>query len=545
MKSWNRVLGWASLGAWLLCSGCLDPNPPCKATVDCPAGLICVEQRCFAPSDGGADAGVDAGTGGAGGMGGGGGAGGMDAGADAGLDGGRDAGPTMDAGDVDGGADGGDEDGGVLLGESCEHPQQLTGPGTVSATTIGYHDDITFIETVRCQNGSPQDIGNVPDRVFALTIPAATKLDVLVVATPDAGDDGGTLDAIVNILTGVPVFCGDTLGHGECLVAGGDDPDSATYTNGSAGPEDVFIVVDGYGPAVIGPGSYSGAFTLTTTFTSVVPGDICEAATPFDAGTPLTGQATAGFNNNYINTGVGGLCRFGTGADRVYVTDVPAGSTLSVTATPSSTLDVMLSLAQDLVACAATRCVGGVDVGGSGQPDTIRWTNTTGVAKQVGVIVDAYDMSNGSFSLAATLSTPAQGDTCVNPFPVTASGSLTGRSTLNMNADYNRNNIMGCRGSTGQDVVYAVALAPSQQLTVTLTTMADGVINILPGPASNCSVMPAVACLASADANSTNGAPEVATYTNGSTAQTVLVLLSKYSDPATPMDYSVQFTLTP
>ncbi len=471
----------------------------------------------------------------------------MDAGVDAGADAGVDAGP-LDGGDEDGGElDSGLGDGGVLLGDTCDNPQPLTGPGTVTATTLGYTDDITFIETVRCQNGSPQDIGNVPDRVFALTVPAQTRLDVRVTPTPDAGDDGGTLDAIVNILTGVPTFCGDRLGHAECLVAGGDDPDEATYTNGAAGPEDVFIVVDGYGPAVIGPGSYAGAFTLTTTLTPVVPGDVCELAQPFDAGVALMAQGLGtGFTNNYINTGVNGFCRFGTGVDRAYVTEVPNGSTLSVTATPSSALDVMLSLSQDLVACAATRCVASVDQGGTGQPDTVRWTNTSGSPKQVGVVVDAYGTTSGTFSLQATLSTPAPGDTCASPFPVTMSGTLSAQSTMNFSHDYNRTNVMGCRGSTGQDVVYSVALLPSQRLEVRLTTAADGIINVLPGPASNCTAMPAVACLASADAFGTgSSAPEVVTYTNGSAAQTVLVIVSKYSDPMTPMTYDVQFTLTP
>ncbi len=64
----------------------------------------------------------------------------------------------------------------------------------------------------------------------------------------------------------------------------------------------------------------------------------------------------------------------------------------------------------------------------------------------------------------------------------------------------------------------------------------DPVINIVEGPATNCTLSPT--CIASADSTG-GGAPEVATYTNTTTAPKQLFVIVANGDDAPDLTFSL------
>lgn len=411
-----------------------------------------------------------------------------------------------------------------LPGEACSVAEPLpTDGGTVDGTTVGYGNTYQG-SGVGCFSQS-----SGPDRVYSVDIPANTMATFLV--DPDAG-----YDVAIALVAGPAATC-DAVPR-ACLfgvnTAGAGNPEQRHWGNYTAGPQTVYLVVDGSGAAM------AGGFSAGVTFSPPLPGETCHNVPPtLTVSTMLTNQTTLGYQNDYSG---GQYCLADNGPDRVYRVTVPSGQRLTAVAQPSANVDVGLEfLLAPASNCddAPRTCLDANDMAFQGQPDALAWNNSTGAALDVFVVVDSYypNQFHGPFDLSVALAPAPIGDICATATILAGPGTVSG-STAGAFDDYHP--ATTCTGDTvfGFDRVYAISVPAGKTLTATATpaTMTEDVgIYLLPGPATACGT---ATCLAGKD-QGFGGAAETLAWTNSSaSAQSVFIVVDSYfQDP-------VNFTLT-
>ncbi len=233
-------------------------------------------------------------------------------------------------------------------------------------------------------------------------------------------------------------------------------------------------------------------------FTPPPPNDICNTAIVVTSG--MTTGSTRGAANDYGN---GMNCDGTDGLDIVYAIDVPAGQTVTVTvASGDGTFDPSINLvAGPAASCGGSprACLDGDDSGSASTTNAATWTNTTAASVRVFAVVDNFDDmdTGGAFNMEVTVAAPAMNDTCASALAITP-GTVRGSTTGTMN-DYGMG--MGCVGTAGADVVYALTVPAGQRAVVTATTGGGGFdpsINLVAGPAATCGGTPRT-CLAGDD----------------------------------------------
>ena len=272
--------------------------------------------------------------------------------------------------------------------------------------------------------------------------------------------------------------------------------------------------------------------------------------TPITASTTLTAQSTVGYLDNDTNAGAG--CGYFNmpGLDRAYLVTLPAGQRLTATATPVTGYDVGV----DFVLAPASSCdvdprvcLAGTDNNNAGIAETASYSNSSGSAQSIYVIVDSFSSgASGTFDLNLVIDTPPSvGDVCSAPTPITMSGTLAGQSTAGFSNNYapDSNNAT-CTGddNTGLDRVYSVTLTAGQVLTVTATPTATGDLGVylIAGPAANCTTNPT--CLNGMDVGF-DGVAETATYTNATGALLTVFIVVDSFYPNTPFSYSLNVSI--
>ena len=236
---------------------------------------------------------------------------------------------------------------------------------------------------------------------YAVDVPAGE----LMTARLSADFDGSTLVVVTDC----------SAASSSCLVAGSSE---VSFANHSAVTQLVFVAVDGAlgertslsNPGVLVPAD-QGAYTLTTTSRSlaaVASTEVCETASTLTPGTTVQGTtvghpATAnGFGGGAC--GFGATPRTGQGRDAYYRVTVPSGRTLRAAVGGAvGQGDVVVGIVSD---CTATRssCLADADTGSGLVGETAVFTNATGAAREVFVVVDAISPNNGfTFNLTATL----------------------------------------------------------------------------------------------------------------------------------------------
>jgi hypothetical protein len=143
--------------------------------------------------------------------------------------------------------------GGFSGGESCASPVILPGQGTYNDSTLGYANDHDFLDLAPCVGSTTA--GGGPDKVYRVTVPSNSMLTVTV--TPQVG-----FDATLNLINGAS-NCGGPPGSSliPACLAGGDDPETASWTNNLGISTQVLIMVDGW------TATQSGSYTLTYSIT--------------------------------------------------------------------------------------------------------------------------------------------------------------------------------------------------------------------------------------------------------------------------------------
>jgi hypothetical protein len=139
-------------------------------------------------------------------------------------------------------------------------------------------------------------------------------------------------------------------------------------------------------------------------------GETCQSPTVVSSSGTITGQTTVGYINNIgTSNTAAALCGgySNTGPDRVYEVTVNNGQTLTATVTPTSSWDPGIYIVQGPATnCAAsgTTCLGGSDANGGGTADVATYTNSSGSAVTVFVVVDRYTSGTGGpFDLTISL----------------------------------------------------------------------------------------------------------------------------------------------
>jgi hypothetical protein len=148
--------------------------------------------------------------------------------------------------------------------------------------------------------------------------------------------------------------------------------------------------------------SGTGAYLLTTTLAacpSAPPNDLCAHAIPVHCNSLVQGTTENATNN--ITENVSNPCVIGSsaaGPDVFYSICVPNGVQLQTVTTPLSIWDPAIWFVTNCND--ATTCVAGTDVGFSGDPETLDWTNDTGAEVCLYIVLDSWTASQvGAFTI--------------------------------------------------------------------------------------------------------------------------------------------------
>ena len=366
-----------------------------------------------------------------------------------------------------------------VSGDTCTTAQVIEVAGTAGQSVALY--DQTFAtfapDYVALQEGCLD--ARTPDRVYAVEVPSGQRLEATL------GSKSGLTFALVNgpaaACEAVPLDC---IGAATLDEEG---PMTAYATNASASARTVFIVVRPLGTGEV-------YFDMTVALRPALPGESCDAPITVDTATALefAYQATAGY---VADVQPSHSCGWGLafGADRVYRVTVPAHQRMSfsVVSIGSEFLPRIRVLPDG--ACGGSPVCLSAAKGIGGAADA-RWSNRTDAAVDVLVVVGGFAVSSGSgnFSIALGFDEPPDGDTCADAEAL-APGDYPEQSTV----DYTPDMVIGahqqavCYGRD-RDRVYAISVPPMHRVAATATTKATGfTLEIVPGPAGNCSLDPA------------------------------------------------------
>lgn len=198
-----------------------------------------------------------------------------------------------------------------------------------------------------------------------------------------------------------------------------------------------------------------------------LPGDLCESATPIDAGI-LNSLSLSGFVNDYAGPGFTSACaNRSTGPDRVFSLAVPPMTAAVLETRPTALLNVNISLVLNNPAlCTLRECVNSHTLDYfEGVPDRAYHLNATALTQTLFIVVDSTAPSPmGTFTLAVhfyPLST--DGDDCSTAPPLPLSGTLEDQTLFLFGDTWNS---APCGFLSYADRAYSVSVPARSRLTV-------------------------------------------------------------------------------
>lgn len=272
-------------------------------------------------------------------------------------------------------------------GDTCATAAALTLGQTISGSTVGLTGNY----------GTGTGCGGTTsiDGVYSVLIPAGKVLTA--VATPLT-----PYNLSLALVAGPASNCDASP---RVCLAGVDATSSTsgaetlTYFNAGTTEQAAFLMVDSSSTT-----AGSGAFTLSTVVADPPAGESCGNAVPIVSTGTITGETTVGFTNNLAPAST--CTGFSTnGPDKVYSISVGPGQTLTATVTPTAGGDPSLYLIDSPASncTAAPTCLVGSDDGGSSEPDTITYANTSGAAKTVFLVIDGFFATGYAYTLTTAL----------------------------------------------------------------------------------------------------------------------------------------------
>lgn len=378
-----------------------------------------------------------------------------------------------------------------------------------------------------------------PDRVYALTIPP-NKL-ATITATPSAG-----LNTSVSLIDGA-ANCATAMLRCVATSTGAlaTDPDVVTWTNRTAAPQSLLVLVDSSAPG-------TGTFELSAVLTDPPAGDSCANPTALSSGAAVA-SSTIGFTNDYTAGATTSCATFDTtGNDRVFSFNVPTGQRAKVTlssATDGGYVPSVSLVTGTAAACeAAPRvCVASANSSTLGATRSASFVNGSGQALGAFAIVDGQSGAGSNFNIALSTAAPIVDDVCATATTMLATTPLTNQTLRPAGVTFERDYTC-VSSSRGVDRVYVAQAQPNQRLTVTVTptpAVMDGgfdpVLSLIAGPAAACDSATR-RCLAARDVGG-RLAPETASFTNASsTAQPLFVVVGSFNETDTDTVFSLQAT---
>jgi hypothetical protein len=274
--------------------------------------------------------------------------------------------------------------------------------------------------------------------------------------------------------------------------------------------------------------------------------DTCDAPEPLGAG--MTRGTLRGARNDYSFRSSGGSaltgCVGANGSDVVYEVEVPAGERVAIVASPTSSLDIVMNLVDPAGASCSSvsSCVGSIDARGSGTAESLSYTNTTGSARTLTLIVEGYFSDDtGDFELDVEIGPPPPGDDCSTATVIGATG-LEAQVIHSYSNDYS-SSAGGCRYGSGADRVYRVSVPNGERLVVSAAPSENWDATLSLSLASAECGGSSAACVAGVD-NGARGSSETVNWTNttGST-QLVNVIVDGFSATTSTDSFRLDVTV--
>lgn len=273
-----------------------------------------------------------------------------------------------------------------LDGDLCTNA--LTLETNTSGSTVGFTNDHQNVSCIRWSLAGP-------DVAYSLSVPPMSRFQI----TADPSDDFDVALYVVSPpadnCAAVPVC---TRAADDVTKAGGNE--TLILDNHGIVPQSYFLVVDGYGAE-----TNAGAYELTVAELPIPAGEVCETALPLAIGEPVPATLD-GWAHDYT---AHPACTAvpANGGDAVYTLTVPAGNTLTLSATPLDVMDIALyafDVASAVECGTATTCLALSDAGFGGDTETLVYTNP-GEDRTIFVHVDRFDRGSalGHYTLTATL----------------------------------------------------------------------------------------------------------------------------------------------
>lgn len=323
-------------------------------------------------------------------------------------------------------------------------------------------------------------------------------------SVPDAGRSGG----------GTGFTGGGSAGTGGGSSGGGFATGGGFSTGGGSTGGGLATgggMATGGGLAT-GGGMATGGGSASFDGGGLMGGDTCTTAVPAVGSVIAITSTTTGLGNDYLFESGDMGCATSSGSsmapDVVYAVPVPAGEiiTASVTTTWDATINLIVAPAancgDDLdggTGMSMKTCVAGSDVATAGT-DTASWTNTTGAAVTVYVVIDGWSAGEGDFSLDVRVAAPGPGDTCASatPLQIADAGTLLPTETLSgYVSDFTSAGSTGCAFGAGADRVYSFTIPPSLRLIARAVSSQNLMLSVIDDP-SLCTSTP-VQCSANAN----------------------------------------------
>lgn len=258
------------------------------------------------------------------------------------------------------------------------------------------------------------------------------------------------------------------------------------------------------GGLATGGGMATGGGSVSFDGGGLMGGDTCTNAVPAMGSIIAITSTTTGLGNDYLfesgDMGCAISSSTGTAPDVVYAVPVPAGEiiTASVTTTWDATINLIVAPAancgDDLdggTGMGMKTCVAGSDVATAGT-DTASWTNTTGAAVTVYVVIDGYSAGEGAFALDVRVAAPGPGDTCAtaSSLQIADAGTVLPTETLSgYVSDFASAGSTGCAFGPGPDRVYSFTVPPTLRLTVRAVSSQNISLSVVDDP-SLCTASP-------------------------------------------------------
>jgi hypothetical protein len=434
----------------------------------------------------------------------------------------------------------------LAAGDTCAAPAVIPMANMgYASTTVGLTSDYRYSTTGLCKGLGTNPS---PDAVFQTTIPAGNRLGVTVIPLPNGATNW---DPVVNLVDSPAANCGTPgadggvagyacIGGSDSAFSGGTE--SFSFANTDTAARTVFIIVGGYSGSM-------GSFSIITTVAPIPQGDTCTDPVVVNGSQMLTAQSLAGFGNDYVTTGSTGCASSGSGVDRVYRVNVPAGQRVTAAVTPDTGANFNPLVNLIVGACTSPlKCVAGSNLQTTGT-DTALYDNTDATAQDVLVLIDTATVApTGTFGLNVTVGPggPA-GDSCGNASPtITSTQTLTAQSLTTFANNYQSNAQSLCRYAVGPDRAYLVQVPPGNVMRATATgSGADGGLDLglsIADVSVDCGLGP---CLAGSDVLGT--APETVVFSNSpgdGGMQTVRVIVDTRNSAPTD-DFSIAFSIAP